>query len=129
MSFNRLVKAALNAAQNAQQNSSYTGAFNGDGIRVSSNVRRQTAVIYDILSEGPIEGLVDGPSSIRLNDNPVASVTNQQMFLSVRSIDVSYNHSTGVVTDNTGIMLANKSTADGGREMLVEGAKKRTTGT
>ena len=60
MSFNRLVKAALNAAQNAQQNSSYTGAFNGDGIRVSSNVRRQTAVIYDVLSEGPIEGLVNG---------------------------------------------------------------------
>ena len=31
----------------------------------------QSAVIYDILSEGPIEGLVQGASSIRLNDNPV----------------------------------------------------------
>ena len=31
----------------------------------------QTAVIYDALSEGPIEGLVNGAASIRLDDNPV----------------------------------------------------------
>ena len=125
----RLTAAALAAAQAAQQSSSYTGVFNGDGLRVSSNIRRQTAVIYDVLSEGPIEGLVDGPSSIRLNDNPVANTVNTQMFTSSRSVDVSYNHSTGVVTDNTQLIFSNKATTDGEREILIEGGKKRTTGT
>ena len=113
----------------ATQNSSYTGNFNADGVRVSSNVRRQTAVIYDVLSEGPIEGLKNGVSSIRLNDNPVATTVNQRFFQPERSIDVSYNASTGVVTDNTGLIFINKATTDGPRILLIEGAKKRTTNT
>ena len=50
--------ARLTAEAAATQSSSGTGVFNADGVQVSSNVRRQTAVIYDVLSEGPIEGLV-----------------------------------------------------------------------
>ena len=121
--------ARLTAEAAATQSSSGTGVFNADGVQVSSNVRRQTAVIYDVLSEGPIEGLVDGVSSIRLNDNPVANTVNTQFFQPARSIDASYNSSTGVITDNTQLIFSNKATSDGVRHILVEGAKKRTTNT
>ena len=113
----------------ATQSSSGTGVFNADGVQVSSNIRRQTAVIYDVLSEGPIDGLVDGVSSIRLNDNPVANTVNTNFFQPARSIDASYNSSTGVITDNTELIFSNKATSDGVRHILVEGAKKRTTNT
>ena len=53
----KMARLAREAA--ATQSSSGTGVFNADGVQVSSNIRRQTAVIYDVLSEGPIDGLVD----------------------------------------------------------------------
>ena len=56
-------------------------SFNAVGVNESSNIRRQTAVIYDVLSEGPIEGLVNGVSSIRLNDNNVANTVNKRIIL------------------------------------------------
>ena len=37
---------------------------------VNSPNEYQTAVVYDVLSEGPIEGLVNGTDSIYLNQTP-----------------------------------------------------------
>ena len=111
MSYGSIIaRLALESA--STQSSSGTGVFNADGVQVSSNVRRQTGVIYDVLSEGPIEGLVDGVSSIRLNDNPVANTVNTNFFQPARSIDASYNSSTGVITDNTQLIFSNKATSD-----------------
>jgi hypothetical protein len=98
------------------------------GVKQRSGVRAQTAVIYDLLSEGPIEGLVDGVASIRLNDNPVANSTNNTKISPQQSFDAGYVASTGVITDNsTGNIFSGASTADGTRQILVAGASKRTT--
>ena len=50
------------------------GLTSGDSIMAyvtRGKSTAQTAVIYDALSEGPIEGLVNGAASIRLDKNPV----------------------------------------------------------
>ena len=56
----------------------------------------QTAVIYDALSEGPIEGLVSGAASIRLDNNPVIGEDNNNTFSPQRSVDSGYTPFTAV---------------------------------
>ena len=89
---------------------------------------KQTAVIYDALSEGPIEGLVNGPSSIMLNGVPIVENSINSSFSATTSRSVSYNHSTGVVTDNTSNMFTNRDINEGTFSILIEGAKKSGSG-
>ena len=116
-------------ARNTSTGSSRGSApLDSSGVKTKAGVRAQTAVIYDLLSEGPIEGLVDGVASIRLNDNPVANSTNNTKISPQQSFDAGYVASTGVITDNsTGNIFSGASTADGTRQVLVAGASKRTT--
>ena len=117
-------------ANTASGSSRGSAPLDSQGVSNTSLIRAQTAVIYDLLSEGPIEGLVDGVASIRLNDNPVANGTNATILSPQRSFDANYVHSTGVITDNsTGNIFSGASTGDGEREIVVQGASKRTTGT
>ena len=86
----------------------------------------QTAVIYDALSEGPIEGLVNGASSIRLNDNPVIGTDNNNTFSPQRSVDSGYTASTKILLDhNSPSIFSYALTADGTREIQILGASKR----
>ena len=116
-----------------KNSSTSTGPSYGSAPLDSSGVKQsttsaQTAVIYDVLSEGPIEGLLDGVASIRLNDNPVANGSNARLISPQQSYDVTYVASTGVVTDNTDINIFNGAeTLDGVREILISGGSKRTT--
>ena len=116
-------------AQNSSQGSGRGSApLDSSGVKSSGLIRAQTAVIYDLLSEGPIEGLVDGVASIRLNDNPVANATNATAISPQKSFDAGYVHGTGVITDNsTGNIFSGASISDGTREVIVQGASKRTT--
>ena len=116
-----------------KKNDTATGTTSGSapqdtaGVTVQST-RAQTAVIYDVLSEGPIEGLKDGVSSIRLNDNPVANTSNARKISPQISYDVGYVASTGVLTDNTDVNIFNgASTTDGARQVLVFGGSKRSS--
>jgi len=106
-----------------------TSTFDGAGVNISANTRKQTAVIYDVLSEGPIEGLVDNVASIRLNDNPVANSTNTGIIDPKQSFDGSYVASSGTVTDNQQNIFDGRTTAEGVRQIRIAGAKKRATGT
>ena len=99
------------------------------GLSVSGETRRQTAVIYDVLSEGPIEGLVDGVASIRLNDNPVANTTNTGIIDPKHSFDGSYVASSGTITDNNTNIFDGRSTVEGVRQIRIAGGKKKVTGT
>ena len=93
-----------------------------------NGIRNQTAVIYDCLSEGPIEGLVNGPNSIIIDGNPAAGKNASQYFQIFRSPNVAYNATTKVVTDQGGgNMFANLTTAQGSRTIQVVAAKKRAT--
>ena len=111
----------------AEGTTSATASQDTTGVS-RAGTRAQTAVIYDVLSEGPIEGLVDGVASIRLNDNPVANTVNKNKISPQISYDVNYVASTGVVTDNNSQnMFGNASTSDGIRQVLITGGKKRST--
>ena len=113
-----LEDAAIGATA-GQNNYDYSGGH----LTTSIN---QTAVVYDILSEGPIEGLVNGTNSIYLNGNPVQSAENQDAQRMRYSRDIGYNATTGVITDNLASnMFANLSTLDGTRELMVLAGKKR----
>ena len=112
----------------AEGNSRGSAPLDSSGVKSRAGVRSQTAVIYDLLSEGPIEGLVDGVASIRLNDNPVANTVNTNKISPQQTFDANYVASTGVITDNsTGNIFSGASTADGNRQVLIAGGSKRTT--
>ena len=87
----------------------------------------QSAVIYDVLSEGPIEGLVSGVSSIRLNDNPVANTSNEGVIGPRKSTDANYNATSGTITDNrSSNMFSDVFTTQGTRFVQIFGGKKQT---
>jgi hypothetical protein len=86
----------------------------------------QTAVIYDALSEGPIEGLVNGAASIRLDKNPVIGANNSNTFSPQRSVDSGYTASTKIIVDNNSpSIFAYSLTTDGTREIQIVGAAKK----
>ena len=98
----------------------------GTTAATARSTSAQSAVIYDVLSEGPIEGLVQGASSIRLNDNPVANTVNDTVISPKKSTDVSYNATNGTLTDNrTAKMMADIATTDGIRYVQIFGGRKR----
>ena len=88
----------------------------------------QSAVIYDALSEGPIEGLVDSAASIRLNGNPVMGNTALTYYSPQVTTDASYTASTKTIVDNYNPdIFTNANTAHGTREALIVGGSKRGT--
>ena len=70
-------------ANTASGSSRGSAPLDSQGVSNTSLIRAQTAVIYDLLSEGPIEGLVDGVASIRLNDNPVEVMVPVSLSISL----------------------------------------------
>ena len=106
-----------------------TSTLGPGGLNISGETRKQTAVIYDVLSEGPIEGLVDGVASIRLNDNPVANTTNTGIIDPKHSFNGSYVASSGTITDNNTNIFDGRSTEEGVRQIRIAGGKKKATGT
>ena len=53
-------------------------AIAADGGYQTSQKDRQTIAITDIISEGPIYGLVDGAASVYLNDDRVVPLAPQE---------------------------------------------------
>ena len=95
---------------------------------VNSPNEYQTAVVYDIVSEGPIEGLVHGTDSIYLNQTPATIGTKGDAYNIRHSPDVTYTASTNTVVDNSGKLFAGLSVSDGERTIRIVGAKKDATG-
>ena len=88
---------------------------------------KQTAVVVDALSEGPIYGLVEGASSVLLNGVPIMDPIMKVEYGALTSNDVSYVASTRTVTDNTGELFKNKNTAHGAFTIQISGALKTGT--
>lgn len=76
------------------------GAGAGSTSNVTSNKKssteKQSAIIYDMLSEGPVEGLVDGAASVYLDSTPVMEGSSNKSFGPTNSTDVTYTASSGV---------------------------------
>ncbi len=126
-----MMKIATAVAENeksAEDNNSLanigtTTSGGGSGITY-----HQTAVIYDALSEGPIEGLVDDGASIKLGGNQAFNYGDKDIVAILDATDVSYVASTGVVTDhNTPSFINSANTAQGSRDVLIVGGSKRGT--
>ena len=106
----------------------------GNPIGVARSRRRspnqeQSVVVYDLISEGPIHGLINGASSIYLDTTQVLNNTYKDSHNPKESFDVTYNATTHTVTDNTGAgMFGNFDTSFGDYHIRIEGAKKQVTG-
>ena len=107
------------------------GAGAGSTSNVTSNKKtsteKQTALIYDMLSEGPIEGLVDGAASVYLDSTPVMEGSNNKSFGPTNSTDVTYTASSGVITDNNGSLFSGKDTSEGSQYIRIHKAGKSGT--
>ena len=83
----------------------------------------QTAVVYDLVSEGPIEGLVDGTNSIYLDKTGATISNTKNQTISI--INAAYVASSRTLTDSSSENLfANIAIADGLRYISIEGGKK-----
>ena len=102
-------------------------AGTSSGIVDSPN-EYQTAVVYDVVSEGPIEGLVHGTDSIYLNQTPATIGAKGDAYNIRHSPDVTYTASTNTVVDNSGKLFAGLSVDDGERTIRIVGARKDATG-
>lgn len=102
------------------------GAGTTSGTSHSPN-EYQTAVVYDLVSEGPIEGLVDGTNSIYL-DKTAATIGNTKNQI-VSLTDSAYTASSKTLVDSSAQgLFSTFSTADGTRNVSIESAKKQLTG-
>jgi predicted phage tail protein len=106
------------------------GKANGAGTTSGTNNspnEYQTAVVYDLVSEGPIEGLVDGTNSIYL-DKTAATIGNTKNQI-VSLTDTAYTASSKTLVDSSAQgLFSTFSTADGTRNVSIESAKKQLTG-
>jgi len=77
--------------------------------------QRQTISVTDLISEGPIQGLVDGQASIYLNDDRAAPLSQAATSarLSKATISLTNNSTTATITDGSIVL------ADNGKKYLV----------
>ena len=103
-----------------------------DGVtrnRRRSPNQEQSVIVYDLISEGPIQGLIDGASSIYLDTTQVLNNSYKASHNPKQSFDVSYNATTNTITDNTGSsMFSGFSSTHGTYKIRVEEAKKTISG-
>ena len=104
-------------------NSSIYNNFN-----TKTSTEKQSAVVVDVLSEGPIYGLVEDASSVFLNGVPILDPTTKQSYGAKTSNDVSYVASTRTVTDNTNTIFNNRSISTGTHKIYITGAGGAGTG-
>lgn len=92
--------------------------------RINSPNLHQSAVVYDIISEGPIEGLVNGTSSVYLDTTPVINKTDETQYAKPRvTANADFNASTLVVTDRAGNIFADLDTSAGVRWITIHSGK------
>jgi len=103
-------------------------------VGVTRNRRRspnqeQSVIVYDLISEGPIQGLIDGASSIYLDTTQVLNNSYKNSHNPKQSFDVSYNASNNTITDNTGSSIfSGYSSSNGSYKIRIEEAKKTISG-
>jgi hypothetical protein len=100
--------------------------YNSFNTKLSTE--KQSAVAVDVLSEGPIYGLVDGASSVLLNGVPILDPVTKINYGATTSNNVSYVASTRTVTDNNSTLFNNKEVSDGTYTIGIEGALDSASG-
>lgn len=117
-------KAQEAAISAAASNDTRTGQY----VNLSGQTKNQSAVVFDAISEGPIEGLKYQGASIKLNGDRAYSLGNYTAKGISYSSNASYNATTGVITDhNSPGFMADSKTSHGTRKVLIHGAAKNGT--
>ena len=101
------------------------GTGSGKGslpLKSKDSVIEQSAIVYDVISEGEIDGLVDVAFSIYLDGVPVLDKSKKVNYSAKQSSNVSYDASAGTITDNqTSNMFTDLSVSDGTRYIRIDG--------
>ena len=121
--------AALKAIAEAEAASapaySSTSEVSARNAFLSGNTTAQSAVIFDAISEGPIEGLKSQGASIKLNGDRAYSLGGVNNYGISGSANASYNATTGIVTDhNSPPFMTNAESSHGTRKILIVGGSK-----
>ena len=87
----------------------------------------QTSVVYDVLSEGPIEGLVDGTNSIFIDKTPVTTSDSKHQPIRIKNVAFTASSKT-LVDSDSGNPFSGLSISDGRRYVRIPGGKKSITG-
>ena len=98
-------------------------------FNTSQGTEKQSGVVVDVLSEGPIYGLVDDASSVLLNGVPILDPVTKVNYGAKVSNNVSYVASTRTVTDNSSAnIFQNRNINDGTFRIFIAGARASGTG-
>ena len=91
--------------------------------------KHQSAVVYDLLSEGPIEGLDNGLASIYFNGTPIMDPNLWNAYKPKRTAEgLTCTTSDGAVTVPTNFSTTYHSLKDGDRYLRIQKALKKLTG-
>ena len=95
---------------------------------VNSPNQHQTAAVYDLISEGPIEGLVDGASSIYLDTSPILANPYKNVYAKAAySLNVDFDSANLAITDNSANMFNGADAAAGTQYVVIKDGKKLIT--
>ena len=116
------------ALNNPTANGGIGSAAPGNLSTNVTSLKHQTAVVYDLVSEGPIEGLIDGAASVLINGAPAVSYQYAESFATRKGTDIAYDSANNKLTDNLSTnVFDGLDTSDGVRQVLVVGGKKKGT--
>ena len=116
------------ALNNPTANGGIGSAAPGNLSTNVTSLKHQTAVVYDLISEGPIEGLIDGAASVLINGAPAVSYQYAESFATRKGTDIAYDSANNKLTDNLATnVFDGLDTSDGVRQVLVVGGKKKGT--
>ena len=116
------------ALNNPTANGGIGSAAPGNLSTNVTSLKHQTAVVYDLVSEGPIEGLIDGAASVLINGAPAVSYQYAESFATRKGTDIAYDSANNKLTDNLATnVFDGLDTSDGVRQVLVVGGKKKGT--
>ena len=89
-----------------------------DALHTATNgSTEQTILITDIISEGPIAGLVEGGTSVFLNNDPIQT-SDQAAYSAPEGVTCSLNNSSSSVTVDTKGNSFNVSASENGKKYL-----------
>jgi hypothetical protein len=125
----RYAKQMLRDANEGDFNSNKSSSSTYNTFNTSQGTEKQSGVVVDVLSEGPIYGLVDDASSVLLNGVPILDPVTKVNYGAKVSNDVSYVASTRTVTDNSSSnIFQNRNINDGTFRIFIAGARASGTG-
>ena len=119
---------AAKARENATSAAAAMDTRTGQYTNLSGETKNQSAVVFDAISEGPIEGLKYQGASIKLNGDRAYSLGAYTAKGISYSGNASYNSTSGVITDhNSPGFMKDSKLSHGTRKILIQGAAKNGT--